>query len=245
MNVHISGSKQRRLIQDSLRKTGLTNWNKNAALNKNEMITSRRPNAKFGNDGPRFKICPYCSGFYTRSSLRLHVKNNCPLKPILNDEQTKGERVITALATSVEARYLESASPALQKVYKKLRDDALVRSLKFDWLITVYGNKLAAKHTKLKSPAMIKGRLRLIARVLRELKRIEPEITDLKSLYHPKYFDRAVEAIQAVAGFDADNNKYGAPATASICVSTSRFFAFLKNSAFRFTISILTAGFLL
>lgn len=219
MYTHISGSKQRRLIQDSLRKTGLTNWNKNAALNKTEMITSRRPNAKFGNDGTRFKICPYCNGFYTRSSLRLHVKYNCPRKPIVNDKKKKGERFITALATSVEARYLESASPALQKVYKKLRDDELVRSLKFDWLITVYGNKLAAKHTKLRSPDMIKGRLRLIARFLRELKRIEPEVTDLATLYHPKYFDRAVEAIQAVARFDAENNTYGAPATASSCVT--------------------------
>lgn len=107
----------------------------------------------------------------------------------------------------------------MQKVYKKLRNDALVRSLKFDWLIKVYGNKLAAKYTKLKSPDMIKGRLRLIARVLHELKRIEPEITDLKTLYHPKYFDRAVEAIQAVARLDSDKNEYGAPATASSCVT--------------------------
>lgn len=38
-------------------------------------------------------------------------------------------------------------------------------------------------------------------------------------MYHPKHFDRAVEAIQAMARFDADNNEYGAPSTASSCVT--------------------------
>lgn len=201
-----------------MRKTGLTNWNKNAALNNGEMITCRRPNAKFGNIGTRFKICPYCKGTYTKASLRLHVRYNCPSKPV-SDDKTKGVRVITALSTCFEARHLESASPALQKVYKKFRDDELTRRLKFDWLITVYGNKLAATYTKLKSPDMIKQRLRLIARFLNELKRLVPEITDLAALYHPKHFDRAVEAIQAIGRFDPDENEYGAPATASACVT--------------------------
>ncbi|XP_037033027.1 uncharacterized protein LOC119072014 [Bradysia coprophila] len=212
------GSKSRLLILDSLRKTGQDNWNKSAKLNKGKMITCRRPNKKFGNKSTRFKTCPYCIGQYTRGSLRLHVRNNCPRKPIQNEE-AKGKRFITALATSVEARYHENASAGLQKVYKRFRDDALVWSLKFDWLITVYGNKQAAKYTRLKSRPMIKGRLRLIARFLQELKRIEPEVKDLATLYHPKYFDRVVEAIQAVARFDVEKNEYGAPATASSCVT--------------------------
>lgn len=231
MHVHVSGSKLRRVIQDSLRKTGMTNWNMNSALNKNEMITCRRPNKKFGNDGPRFKICPYCNGFYTKMSLQLHVKYKCPRKPIVN-EKTKGERFITALATSVESRYLASASPALRKVYKRFRDDALVRNLKFDWLITVYGNKLSAKYTRPKSPLMIKGRLRVIARFLRELKRIEPEVKDLATMYDPIYFDRVVEAIQAVARFDAVRNEYGAPATASSCVTAIKQIGLMLKSEY-------------
>lgn len=89
MNIRISGSKERRLIQDALRKTGMTNWNKNADLNKNEMITSRRPGAKFGSDSTRFKIWSYCNGSYTRLSLRNHVKYNCPQKPIVKAELSK------------------------------------------------------------------------------------------------------------------------------------------------------------
>lgn len=152
-------------------------------------------------------------------SLRLHVRYTCPRKPIAIEEKTKGQRFITALSTSVEARCHEKTSKALEKVQKRFRDGPLVRNLKFDWLITVYGNKLSAKHTKLKSPDMIRGRLRLIARFLNELKRIEPQVTDLATLYHPKFFDQTVEAIQAVARFNDDDNHYGAPCTATSCVT--------------------------
>ncbi|KAJ6639449.1 hypothetical protein Bhyg_12194, partial [Pseudolycoriella hygida] len=37
------GAKERRLLQDSLRKLGTYKWNSNADLNKNELIPSRRP----------------------------------------------------------------------------------------------------------------------------------------------------------------------------------------------------------
>ncbi|KAJ6639536.1 hypothetical protein Bhyg_12282 [Pseudolycoriella hygida] len=198
---------------------GLSMWNKDNKLNKRELIPCRRVNPKFSNDASCKKTCPYCEGYYSKSSLRFHVRYKCPRRPIAKNEKTKGQRFITALATKDEARYHESASKGLQKVYKRFRDDPLVRSLKFDWLITVYGNKLSAKHTKLKSPDMIRGRLRLIARFLHEMKSIEPIVTDLATMYHPKYFDRIVEAIQAVARFDEEENQYGAPCTATSCVT--------------------------
>ncbi|KAJ6642612.1 Protein obstructor-E [Pseudolycoriella hygida] len=56
--LHKHGFKRRRLILDALRKFGQEIWNKKAALNNGELIPSRRPNSKFGNDGSRFKICP-------------------------------------------------------------------------------------------------------------------------------------------------------------------------------------------
>lgn len=152
-------------------------------------------------------------------SLRLHVKYKCPRKPIANEEKTKGQRFVTALSTSVEGRCHKNASKNLEKVYKRFRDGPVVRILKFDWLITVYGNKLSSKYTKLKSPDMIRNRLRLIGRFLIEMKRIEPQVTDLASLYHPKYFDQTVQAIQAVARFNDDDNHYGAPCTATSCVT--------------------------
>lgn len=201
-----------------LRNTGNLNWNMDSSLNKGELITSRRPNPYNCTDPTGFTICPYCFGSYRKTGLRQHVNRYCPRKPKV-DENTRGERVITALATSIQARHHQNASIALKNVYKSLRDDDLSRSIKFDWLITAYGNKLSAKHTQRKSKLMIKGRLRILGRVLRELKRINPEITDLATAYKPVFFDSLVEAIQAVGRLNDDQNEYCAPATASICVT--------------------------
>lgn len=66
---------------------------------------------------------------------------------------------------------------------------------------------------------MIRGHLRLVGRFLHELKRIEPEISDLAAAYQPKYFDQAIEAIQNVARFDPDDGEYGAPGSATKCVT--------------------------
>lgn len=166
-------------------------------------------------------ITPLAHIVLHHSGLTYHVKKKCRHAPV-SDERTDGERVTISLATAVEARHHENASPALKKVFSKLRDDKIVRGIKFDWMVTVYGNKLTAKYTKRNSPEMIRNRIRLIGRVLSVLKIIEPNITDLAGLYVPKYYDRVVESIRAVARVDTDRNEFVAPATASSAVTAIR-----------------------
>lgn len=217
----ITESPERRLIQDSLRKIGLLNFNKNAALNKRELIPSRRPNSKHQKKATDYTTCPYCSGPYAKTSIRFHIKNNCPQKPT-DDERTAGERVTTRLATSVEARYHENTSPALAKVFEKLRNDNIVLGIRFDWLLIVYGNKLSAKYTKRNSKEMIQNKMRLAGRIISALKDIEPGITDFAMLYRLKYYDSIVEAIRAIARVDPVRNEFIAPATAKSAVTAIR-----------------------
>lgn len=218
--MYITGSKQRRDIQDSLRTIGSVNWNANPKKENRKLITSRRPNRKFIDRKPEYyTTCPYCYGQLAKSALRLHVKYKCPKKPIVIDEKAKGERKITALGTLVEARFHDDVSDALANVLKNLRDSEVVRGIKYDWLVVVYGNKLCKKYTRTKRIGMIQSRLRLVGRILHELKRIQPEITDFATLYRPKYYDNLIEAIQVVSRFDSTRNEYGAPGTASSAVT--------------------------
>lgn len=150
-----------------------------AELNNGKLFTSRRP--KIEKSAACYTTCPYCFAPLAKSGLSYHVKYKCRHAPV-SDERTDGERVTTSLATAVEARHHEDASPALQNVFKKFRDCSIVRDIKFDWMATVYGNKLTAKYTKRNSPEMIRNRMRLIGRVLAALKNIEPNITDLAGL---------------------------------------------------------------
>lgn len=120
------------------------------------------------------------------------------------------------------ARHHKNTSLALGKVFEKLRNDITVRGIKFDWLLVIYGNKLSAKYTKLKSKDMIQNKLRLAGRLLIALKGIEPELTDFATLYHPKYYDSVVTAIRIVARVDTVRNEFIAPATASSAVTAIR-----------------------
>lgn len=217
----IAGSKERRAIQDSLRKIGQTNFNKNAKLNNKQLIPSRRPNAKHKRTAADQVTCPYCYGSYAKSGINFHIKKKCPQKPI-EDERTEGERVVSALTSSVERRYHENACPALQKVFDKCRNDDIIRCVRFDWLATVYGNKLTAKYNKPRHRKMIQNRMRLIGRVQCALKNIEPEVTELAKLFVPKHYDRVVDAIKAVARVDEVRNEFVAPATASSAVTAIR-----------------------
>lgn len=219
--VSFTGSKQRRAIQDTLRKIGSLNNNKTAAAKNRELITSRRPNSKFKKHATGFTTCPYCKGPYAKSGIRYHIRYKCPQKPI-DDERTKDERVIPSLAASVEARYHEDTSPVLAKIITRFQDDDIARVIRFDWLLIVYGNKLSKKYTKLGCIKMIKNKLRLVGRILTALKNIEPEVTNFTKLYHPKYYDSVVEAIRAVARVDIVRNEFLAPATASSGVTAVR-----------------------
>ncbi|KAJ8929268.1 hypothetical protein NQ314_018061 [Rhamnusium bicolor] len=65
--------------------------------------------------------------------------------------------------------------------------------------------------------AMIRTRLRLIGRLLLELKKINISITDFASVFKPNNYDSVLEAINVVAKLNAEENKYKSPSTAFAC----------------------------
>lgn len=130
------------------------------------------------------------------------------------------ERVKRYLAATVDRRIHESASIKLENLLRtKKREDDVVRLIRFDWLLVLYGNKLCRKYTRLKNITMIRSRLRLGGRLLIASKSIQPEITNFASLYHPKFCDSVVEAIRIVSRFNDEQEEFDFPATASKCIT--------------------------
>lgn len=62
---------------------------------------------------------------------------------------------------------------------------------------------------------MIRARLRVLGRFLLALKKINSNIEDFKSLYHPKVYDDYISATNVVAGYDNEENIYKTPAVAA------------------------------
>lgn len=224
-----AGSKERREIQDQLRKVGTLNWNMNAELNKGELMTSRRPKSQLNKEAADYQSCPYCFGSY--AALRQHVALKYTKKPIAENEATKGERIITALSTSVEGRVHVNASKNLKDLFTTFRQHKVVRLIRFDWLIILFGNKICKK-LKSFQKGLKRYRLRLAGRILDAIKSIEPDVTDFASIYQAKYYDSMVEAISIVSCYDREKDEFKHPACASSAVTLIRQIGLLLKSAY-------------
>lgn len=200
-----------------MRKAGTHKWNSDIELNKNELIPCRRPRGNSIQEAIRWTTCPYCRGSYTKKGLRQHVAG-CPAKIQLNPAK-QDQRILTKLSTIVETRIHDNASTRLVEVMGFMQDDEIVRLVKFDWLLIVFGNKMCCKYTPHYQESMIRERLRLAGRILNEIKMIDPNVTDFASIYHVERYDALVAAIKIIGRFDPHSNEFGAPAMASNAVT--------------------------
>lgn len=183
-----------------------TNYNE-----ENELKAPRR--SKVVRPATDFTTCPNCLLTVTIGNSRKHISKS-------GDVKIKGSRTYKVLGNVIEGHLHKSASEKLRLViFPVLKEDAIVRLIRYDWLIILYGNKLCLKYGPHYQHNMIRARLRLLGRFLRAAKDINSEVTDLSSLYVPKYVDTVIDAIAVVARIDRLTNSCGAPAVAENLVT--------------------------
>lgn len=123
------------------------------------------------------------------------------------------------LAAMVEGRIHSNASTRLVHVISFMREDVIVRLIRYDWLLIVFGNKMCCKYTPHYQENMIRARLRLAGRLLFEIKKMDSAVSDFASIYHVERYDALVSAIKVIGRFDPETNEFGAPAMASCAVT--------------------------
>lgn len=101
-----------------------------------------------------------------------------------------------------------------RKLFPPLPDDDVVRNIRYDKIVIIYANKMAAKY-KQEYFEMIHQRLRLIGRFLLTIKKNNKDITDLASVYDPKYCDDAHRAIDQESHLNSNTGNYEIPTVAS------------------------------
>ncbi|XP_046619499.1 uncharacterized protein LOC124304842 [Neodiprion virginianus] len=114
----------------------------------------------------------------------------------------------------VVAHLHEAASERLINVFAVLREDAIVRLIRYDRLLILYGNKLCRKYKKQHDGDMIRANLRMLGRLLSALKEINKNIIEFATIYDPKYYDDVISAINIVSLFNEKTNTYTHPSTA-------------------------------
>ena len=203
------GNPERLKIIETIRRKCMFDFNTNNAINDGELMVCRRPSANKPQPATHFKICQNCKGFFSKNNLRHHAKR-------CFGHSGKTNRTLSVLGRKILGRIHPDASELLrQEIFPVLREDDIVRLIRYDRLIILYGNKLSAKYGgSQKQHDMIRSQLRLLGRFLKALKRINNQITDFASIYHPQIYDDAISAIHEIAGLDSKTKNYGAPSTA-------------------------------
>ncbi|XP_036150600.1 GATA zinc finger domain-containing protein 14-like [Monomorium pharaonis] len=201
------GNKERQKIIGLLRRRGNYLYNTDPTYNKGELIVCRRPTESRKKAAHDFICCAGCKGFFTKNNIRHHFKQ-CTKKIV--------GRTVKVLGRKVQGRIHESANSILRNVvFPILREDDIIRLIRYDELLITYGNKLCIKYKHQHQQDMIRARLRLLGRFLKAIKKINKNVTDFFSIYHPSIYDDCITAVNQVAGYNTSTKVYAAPSVAS------------------------------
>lgn len=204
------GSVERRKIIQTIRRRGDFYFNVDCARNNGELLVERRSNKIYKRLPSDYVVCPRCKAFILKYTSRHHYKRCIVYR-------TNDTRTISILGKKVLGRIHHEASSALRlRVFPILREDDIVRLIRYDELIIAYGNQQCEKYkTSDHNDNMIRQKIRRIGRLFNILKYKHPEIKDFASIYFPRYSSACIEAINILSGLSLCGKFYKIPSLAS------------------------------
>lgn len=207
MTFNFTGCHERKNMIQVIRNKG-TFMHNVSHFNTGELIVSRRPTKEYDRAPEHYKVCPSCKGFYSKKTIRRHFIK-CDSQYISYDKS------LSIKSNIVHGRIHHKASLVLKnKVFPRLRDDMVTKVIRYDELAILFGNKLTEKYRKPHLYKMIRSKLRLIGRLLLAVKKINPSISDFASMLSPSNYDYIIKAVNNVAVYNSEMQKYKSPATA-------------------------------
>ncbi|KAG5872851.1 hypothetical protein JTB14_017532 [Gonioctena quinquepunctata] len=202
------GVPERKKIIGDIRKRENFVFNTDKNYNDGELIVSRRPKNAENKSAKDFGACANCKAFFSKLTLRVHFKSCTGIN-------NQYHRMATVLSKKIAARIHPKASKIVENyLFPPLRDDDVARAIRYDELIIIYANKMVQKYRESRHFQMIRQRLRLLGKFLLTIKKSNNGISDLTSIYDPKYVDDVLIAINVSAKYTESENSYEAPSVA-------------------------------
>lgn len=200
---------ERKLLIDTIRKHGMFLHNTQACYNTGQLLVTRRPTIAQKRSSDDYLSCANCRTFITKNKLRAHYRK-CTRKP------RAGERGVKILSRQLVTKIHQVANDVLRyKVFPVLRDCEVVDMIRYDELAILFGNRQCLRYTLEHQYDMIRGHMRLIGRFKKELVQIQPQLTELSQIYHPRHYDDVIKTVNNCADFDEDTQMYRTPTVAS------------------------------
>ncbi|KAG5865833.1 hypothetical protein JTB14_029918 [Gonioctena quinquepunctata] len=168
--------------------------------------------SKASRKGEKIDICVFCHKKQTKLARHLETVHksedevekfkNLPkgCKERIGDHwplEGKGaEHRCIVTGKNISARLHCTANKMVREtLFPPLREDDIVRLIKYDELVIVYANKMCEKYRNERYCEMIRQRLRLIGRFSETLKEINKYIQNLTDVFDPKYCENTIRVI--------------------------------------------------
>ncbi|KAF0044101.1 hypothetical protein F2P81_003259 [Scophthalmus maximus] len=206
-------SKERKTILEKMRNKG--NFQHNTEVlqgGTGPVKVKRKPKAK--SQPGKFIHCMHCQGMYIRKELWRHVRR-CPFKPENQDlDKEPGRTKVLALAAAHESAFSQQISSGVWKLLGVMKQDEIASIVRNDLSIIQFAQSLYNKHGQ--DPTKheyLRQKLREVGRLLLCL-RTDFSVQNLEEAVKPANFQRVVQAVKKVAGFDEEKASYLTPSLA-------------------------------
>lgn len=203
MKLSFSGCPERLKIIENLRKKGDHMFNTEQRNENEELLVTRRTKNNI-----IYYCCPNCNGYFSTNGVRRHYIK------CVGEGTTSGAKDLLKKSRILELNN-NKILPSLKSVLAGLRKDNISQLVKYDNLLIQFGNKLCLKYKANYHEKMIRSKLRLLGRLLLELKIIDSTIEEFSFLYNPEKYDTFIEAVNKLSGLSKDGLRYSQPAVAT------------------------------
>ncbi|XP_028151807.1 uncharacterized protein LOC114345184 isoform X2 [Diabrotica virgifera virgifera] len=177
-------SKERKELIGLIRKKGnYLNWHVH-------FKPMKKTNIPCGQD--HYIPCEFCLGLYLRRQLWRH-KKVCPKR--LSKSKSK-------LIVNNELQ---------EKVFPSMRLDEVSIVAKKDALICAFGARYLKKHREKYHINVTSRKMRELAKILIEVRKIEPTVQTLLEALNPRFYDHLVKATKIIAGYDSTKKIFESP----------------------------------
>lgn len=148
--------------------------------------------------------CDNCLGLYCAKQLWRHRKKCCSASD--TKHQASCQNLLLA-NLKIDLKLREETVP-------RMRPDAISLVAKKDPLIYAFAARYIKIHREKHFATVATRKMRELAKLLIEIKKIIPSIKNLFEALVPKYFDIIVSATKVIARYDTEKDYYGAPSLA-------------------------------
>lgn len=207
--MHNKGSSMRNLLLSKVRNMG--NYHHNCSVlssGKGQIIPRRQ--AINPSTAADYLPCKFCFAMYVKTDIWRHHKH-CKLQV---KEDGPVRRKVQATCSMLLPRDT-SISAGLKHILEDMTYDPATQVVKCDTLIISLGERMFLKNGEApRYRADIRNKMRELARLVLEARKIDKDIVFLKDLIHPGKFNTVLKAVKSMTGFNDLTNRFLVPSTA-------------------------------